>query len=441
MLLATLGFVVGTFRVRVPYWGEAEVLFEASRVRQGAPLFLDPLVGTSDAPPSRYYVTYPPLVSWLLSWVPAAWALLVGRALACVAWFGALAWAVCRAASSSRGVAGLAAAYVGGSWVLGNFAMTARPDALACALLAFALLRVTAHARVDALTIVLLCAAPLVKPTLIGAPLGVLLVCMMQRDVRAWLWAFGTTAVGFAMYAWLGDVRWWQHVLLSNAQPLAFSAWWEHVPPRLPFFLPLLALAWWSGWRARAQPGAALLLGALAGSTLLCMVTLAKIGSSSNYWMEPCLCAVILLAKVPPAFERASWRAALAASIVVVYAASASIPAAWSALHAYRDEAAFVASARARCDAAVGEVIGADAQGIELALDDRILIPAYQTAWLVRSGRFPASTWIADLEHPALRGYLLGAHALDVAPAIRDAVERNFPRVVATEQGMTLRCR
>ena len=37
-LLATLGFVVATAPVRIPYWGEAEVLFEASRLRAHLPV-------------------------------------------------------------------------------------------------------------------------------------------------------------------------------------------------------------------------------------------------------------------------------------------------------------------------------------------------------------------------------------------------------------------
>src|SRR5262245_2120332 len=83
-LLATAWFVVATIRVRIPYWGEAETLFEASRMRDRLALYVDPIVGAADylGPPSRYYVTYPPLWSWIVSWVPKGGAVLFAR-LAC----------------------------------------------------------------------------------------------------------------------------------------------------------------------------------------------------------------------------------------------------------------------------------------------------------------------------------------------------------------------
>ena len=46
--VAVLVFVVGTLGARLPYWGEAEPIFEAARLRRGLPLFVDPHVGAID---------------------------------------------------------------------------------------------------------------------------------------------------------------------------------------------------------------------------------------------------------------------------------------------------------------------------------------------------------------------------------------------------------
>ena len=80
MLAAVLWFAVRTIAVRVPYWGEAEVLFEARRIHEHLPLFVDPIAGAQDmgVPPSRWYVTYPPIWSGVLSIVPPAAAAIVG---------------------------------------------------------------------------------------------------------------------------------------------------------------------------------------------------------------------------------------------------------------------------------------------------------------------------------------------------------------------------
>ena len=59
----------------------------------------------------------------------------------------------------------------------------------------------------------------------------------------------------------------------------------------------------------------------------------------------------------------------------------------------YRDDAAFVASIRRFCPTGV---IGADEAGIELLLDERIVLPTYQFSELMKAGRWPESIWITD---------------------------------------------
>lgn len=431
-VVAVVVFVVGTIGVRVPYWGEAEPVFEASRVRAGLPLFIDPLVGAHEygEPPSRFFVTYPPIWSLLLACVPARAALVVGRVAATSAWAFALAFPVMRARRDRRVDAAACAAFVGGTWVLANFATIARPDALACAIASFALVRATERGRVGPLEATLFVLVPLVKPTVLGLPAGALVADAIVRRRPATL-AFAAVvaaAAAVALHVASGGAL-FAHVARSNAQPMTLAAWLDHVPSRLPFFAPLFALAAYDGFRDRASRGTAIGLGAFACAIAWVLVALAKTGSASNYWMEPCVAAVVVVARAAPgAFRIARGGVAQAAATLacVAYADVASIRASFEHLAAERADARIVASIPARCGARDGDLVAADEAGVELLLDGRILAPAYQTAWLVHGGRFPAATWISDLSSARVRCFVLRSGDLAPAPEIERAVARSF---------------
>lgn len=382
MVAAQVDFALSTMRTRIPYWGEAEVLFDASRLRAHLPLFVDPHVGTADVPPSRWYVTYPPLWAFVLSLVPAAKATIAGRALASLAWFGTLF-----ALGRKRPIALVCAAYVAGSWVLANFATVARPDSIACALAAWGLARALEKKRVDVLSAVLLAIVPWVKPTLIGLPLGVLVADAWSR--RAWesLAISASTAIGLGAVLQLasGGVL-LAHVVASNAQAFTLEAWLDHVPSRLPFFAPPIALAAYAAWTARS----AVAKGAVVGSSVWTSLALAKIGSASNYWMEPCIAAVAIVAYVPFALPRFTSCIALAS---VGYAGVAAVGGATQHRRDYVAEAAFLDVVQAQCPG----TISADEAGIELVHDGRILLPTYQFSQLVTAGRWPAKLWADDI--------------------------------------------
>src|SRR5437763_17084784 len=93
-LACALYFVVTTIGTRVPYWGEAEVVFDAQRLHAGLPIFVDPLVGAHEygEPPSRWFVTYPPVWALVLALLPKGAMLLASRVACTVAWLGSLAW-------------------------------------------------------------------------------------------------------------------------------------------------------------------------------------------------------------------------------------------------------------------------------------------------------------------------------------------------------------
>ncbi|MBX3223064.1 MAG: hypothetical protein KF795_21305 [Labilithrix sp.] len=439
-LAATLGFVVATLFVRVPYWGEAEVLFEASRLRQHLPLWGDPLVGATEygEPPSRFYVTYPPLWTWVVSLAPADVARTFARLASTLAWLGTLAGIAWSAKREVRREAALAAAFVGGIWVLANFATVARPDAIACAIAAIALTRATRRGKVDLACVALFVLAPWVKPTVIGLPAGALLgACLADRGRGAR--AIGSAlvlALGAAVLAhvWSGGAL-FEHVVRSNAQPLSLAVWLEQVPPRLPFFAPLFAWAAWLGWRDRASASARIGLAALGGALVWTLFALAKTGSASNYWMEPAIAAVSLIARSPAGPIRvggAKLGHALAALACVAWTDVASVRGALEHARSYRDDAAFVGSVRARLGAAPGDVVAADEAGIELELNGRILTPTYQMAHLVRRGAYPAAPWIADLESPRTRAFVEHSRQLELVPDVLRALEAGY--VVAFEE-------
>ncbi len=382
MVAAQIDFALSTMRMRIPYWGEAEVLFDASRLRADLPLFVDPHLGTADIPPSRWYVTYPPLWAFVLSLLPSTKATIVGRALASLAWFGTLF-----ALGRKRPIALACAAYVAGSWVLANFATVARPDSIACALAAWGLARALEKKRVDVLAAVLLAIVPWVKPTLIGLPLGIIVADAWSR--RAWesLAISAATAVGLGAVLQLasGGVL-FSHVVLSNAQAFTLEAWLDHVPSRLPFFAPPIALAAYAAWKGKS----AIAKGAIASSTLWTILALAKIGSASNYWMEPCIAAVAIVACVPFEIPRFTSCVALAS---VIYAGVAAVGGATAHRREYVADAAFLEVVRAQCPG----TISADEAGIELVHDGRILVPTYQFSQLVLSNRWPPDVWANDI--------------------------------------------
>jgi hypothetical protein len=430
-LAAVLWFVAATVRVRVPYWGEAEVLFEASRLHFHLPLFTDPLVGAHEygEPPSRYYVTYPPLWAWVVSLVPIGAQRPFARVACIVAWYGALGALARGARPESRAEALAAAVYVGGIWVLANFATVGRPDAIAVALAAFALDRAVRMERLDVLGIVLFVLVPWIKPTVFGLPACAILGGALGDRTRAGRTA-GTALVVVGASAALAHLASrglvFEHVLRSNAQPLSLDAWLANVPGRLPFFGPLLGWAAWLGYKDRARPGIRLGLWALGGAAAWTLFALAKTGSSSNYWMEPCIAALVLVARAAPGpirFGGGSFTTAALVLAVVVWTGVASVKAAVEHARAERAGAEVVAGVRARCGAAEG-VVAADEAGVELSANGRILAPLYQMSHLVRSGAFP----LAPLRDDLYRSTCFVEHSgqLRLVPELEDALQRGF---------------
>jgi hypothetical protein len=372
----------------------------------------------------------------VVSLVPAGAAVVFGRIACSLTWFGSLAGLAWTAPRESRREAAVAAAFIAGIWVLANFATIGRPDSIACALAAIALARAIRRGKADLLCIALLVLVPWVKPTLIGLPTGAILGAALadRNNARRTLGTAVVLAGGSAAIAFVasgGAV--FTHVIRSNAQAFTLTAWLDQVPARLPFFAPLFAWAAWVGWRDRRSTGTRIGLAALGGAVAWTLFAVAKTGSASNYWMEPSIAAVALIARAQPGPVRVGgtdFRHVVVALVAVLWADIASVRGALEHGQRMRADAAFVATIRERAGFGNDQVIAADEAGIELVLNDRILMPTYQMVHLVRAGKFPAALWIAELTSPRTGGFVEHTGQLRLASDLQRALEERHCMVI-----------
>jgi hypothetical protein len=291
--------------------------------------------------------------------------------------------------------------------------------------------------KIDAISAVLLTAAPWVKPTLLGLPAGALIADAGLRRARALptiAVAIVTTLVLAGLFQAVSGGRLLSDVMRSNAQPFSAAVWLDQVPGRLPFVVPIFGLAGHLAFRDRGTPGIAIGLGALSVSIAWTLFALAKTGSSANYWMEPCVAALVVIAHAKPgsfAFGRSTLVHASAALATALYAGVASVRDAVEHTVRYRADAAFVAQVRERCGTRPDDVVAADEAGVELATNGRILTPAYQTVYLVREGAFPAETWIADLESATVGCFVEHDGEMRRLPRLSHALDTHFVEVAA----------
>jgi len=165
-----LAFTVRFLGQRVFIYGEAEVLHEAARLREGLTIYTDPIAGAFDQGPfpSRVYVVYPRL--W--SFIPARAVEVVAQGFAAVSWFGTLAAVVATAEPALRRQGGLAAGWLSGIWVVTVFATCGRPDAFAVALAGWAFVRSVRGGRLDTGSAVLFALTAWLKPNVFALAIG-----------------------------------------------------------------------------------------------------------------------------------------------------------------------------------------------------------------------------------------------------------------------------
>ena len=456
-LAASLAYVGGTLGVRPLDGVEGEVLYEAHRLRMGLPLYIDPVAGALDEGPvpARFFVLYPPVWSWLVSFVPEAWAAAAGRCAGAIAWFGVLATVASTALPARRRVAWTAAAFVGGIYTLTLFGASARPDAVAVALAGLGLARALRLGRVDAGCGALFALGAWIKPNVWGIAAGAM-VAGWRLDRRSALHAvgasLGTSAVISAVLQRASGGAWLDHLVQSTGQPMMLSVWLKSAAWRFQFQGAPLAVAVAAGWNARGLPAVRIATYALLASLAWALVSLDKIGSASNYWMEPLLAAVAVVSQAPLPALGAKWMApaaAAAALLQAIWTGVANVRSSIEGIEDARERAALVATARRACGARPSDLIVANEPGLELMLNGRLLATPFQLMHLARRGRYPLLPWIHDIERPEVRCALMQTDEIDRDPGIVRIDQDGFPaevrralrakfKPIATRAGWTL---
>ena len=129
---------------------------------------------------------------------------------------------------------------------------------------------------------------------------------------------------------------------------------------------------------------------------------MAKHGSGTQYWLEPTMAALVALGSCPPAAVPSrgiAWLAWAGLGLGLAVGAT-SFPELRAAAREERRWNAVVEGLRAHCALRPGEVIVSSDSKLELELDGRVIVPSWQTSYLVRTGKFPLDEWRRDLARP-----------------------------------------
>jgi len=412
-LLAALVYAFGTVAVRPLDIVEGEILFEAQRLRNHFPLYVDPALGARDygAVPSRYHVLYTPLWPFVLAQVPERLAAIGARLTSGVAWFGLLRVTVGEAPAHRRKATLFAAAFAGGTFMLARHCATASADVVAVVLAGAAVLRSARRGRVDAISGAFFALGAWTKPNVIGLAAGALLHEMIVGRARSAKPLGAAVLVSGALALWtdrLSGGVWLTHLVSSTMQPAIFARGFDQIVPRFPFLGAPHLFAAYCGFRARSEPRVRFLLAVLFASLAWTMLAMAKLGSATNYWLEPSFAAVLLMAHAPIPRMGATvapvlrWLAALAALVVLGLNAQACLRATREA-RVRRDA---IGRVRARCGAAPSDLVLAEHPGLEMMLDGRVIETPFQMTHLVRQGRYPIELWRSDVAAPEIRCFV-----------------------------------
>jgi hypothetical protein len=290
-------------------------------------------------------------------------------------------------------------------WVLALYGGSGRPDSVAVLFSALALERSVRKGEVDALAGVLFALAAFTKPNVIGAAPGAIAVAFVAtRRLRGFLAAVVTSLVIVGVLHVASHGAFLRHLLASTGQPPDAELFLDQLVNRVPFFVLPIGFAFAAGLGARKDLGARIALGALVTSTAWSLVCLAKIGSATNYFLEPLACAVVVLARADlPSFARAGLALPIACVAQSLWTGIASVKSATKEIGLSFQRADAIARARGACGAGERDVVVADEPGLERMLNGRIVSTPFQTTHLARRGRFDEKLWIDDLERPEVK--------------------------------------
>jgi hypothetical protein len=415
-LAASVAFAVLTLLTRPLENTEGCILFEASRIRSALPLYVDPILGAYDygPVPARYYVLYAPLWAAVVSLAPEGVAPAAARVASTLVWYGVLSWLAWSAHRQKRPLGVLLAVFVGGVYTLTLYGASARPDALAVALAAIALQRTVRAKRPDPFTAGLFAFAACAKPNVVGLGLGVAARALATpRRSRGVL--LTTALLGIAALTTLrltsGGV-FWRHLASATLQPLSLEQWTEQIRTRALFFAFPLSFALSAGIASRDE-GVRTATLALGTSIAWTLVSLAKIGSTTCYWMEPCVGAIVVLAHapLPPLSRRSRTALAIAVPLQALGTGVASVRSSVESILSSPAKARVLEDLRRGLPR--GSLLLSDDSGIEFALDGRLIDTPFQTTELILRGRFPEALWVADVQRPEIVGLVTETDLLE----------------------------
>jgi hypothetical protein len=411
-----LAFAFVTLRSRPLDGSEGHILYDAMRLRAGRALYVDPHLGILDdgPPPARHYVIYTPLLAFLVALFPETAAPWMTRLLAIAAWYGLLAGlAATRTRIANAWLAWSAAAFVGAVYVLTLYGASGRPDSLALLFAGIAFARSVRRGHPTPLDGALFALAAWVKPNVLALAAATLAIDLLRRR------KLGPAAAGALVSVIAGGTlmlvshgAFLQHLVEPIKAPMTLSLALDQATSRLPFLgVPLLAAALVAA-RARSQAalhdqpqlrdGATLALGALVAAFVWTLVSLAKYGSASNYWMEPCVALVVIATSLPlPALgDRAALALLGVAIFQLVWTLTASVRSSVESIVRAPYVSAEIAKVREVCGARPGETVMADDSGLELMIDHRLFHAPVQLTPLVAYGRWSEDAFLEDVRRP-----------------------------------------
>ncbi len=449
-LAMVLAFALLTLHSRPLDGSEGHILYDAMRLRAGRPLYVNPHVGILDdgPPPARHYVIYTPLLAFLVALFPEGAASWLTRLLSIAAWYGLLGGlAYTRSRISNRSLAWGAAAFVGAVYVLTLYGASGRPDALALLFAGIAFARSVRRGEPTALEGALFALAAWVKPNVLALAAGTLAVDFLRRRKIAPIATavlvsvlLGGTLMAISHGAFL------QHLVEPIKAPMTLSLAIDQATSRLQFLgLPLLAaavLAWRSRKIEGCQSGALLAIAGLVVAFGWTLFSLAKYGSASNYWMEPCVALVVIATSFPFAFHELADRPALAllglTVFQLVWTLTASVRSSVETIVRAPYVTAEIAQVRTLCGAKPGETVMADDSGLELMIDHRLFHAPVQLTPLVQYGRWSEAAFLEDVRRPEVTCAVMSSDLLErpltevdpdhdlYDPTLREALRERF---------------
>ncbi len=439
---------------------ESELFYEASRVRRGLELFVDPVAGAlDDGPfPVRIFQMYTPLWPTMVSVLPARHAVPIAHVAGWCAWFVGVPLLGVLVGRRNGMHALTVACSVTGCLPLAGWAFKGSPDPIAAFVAGAGLAIALLAGRLTAPAAVLLVTACALKPNVAGIALGVFALTAVEivrgRAGRGALRA--TVAAALAGVAYLGWFMhtsrgaWLGHILHTTANGISLVQWGRYAADRLIILgAPHLALGVLA-WRT-AEPedrSARLAAAALVSSTACAMFMMGKEGAAQNYWLEPTFALVLCLGlRGPGLFERA--RGKLRSALSVAGHVAPWIFVAWCAfaLARFRVEQVEASTRRDRLAAWLDERGWRDRCRIgqpwtEFALTGRVTWAPWQILMANRRGTFALDPLERDITSPSSSCLVLptwpsGSAVLFDGTALTPIVAANY-RTVATVAGFRI---